>query len=208
MYYQNSYIRFSDFQRVRCLARNCGMLYFASVNPFSSSHIARLLAPIFFLFFVVAITRAQPAAAMSTISGSVVDPHGMRVPNASIAIRNTDSGLTRTIATDTEGHFTAAFLPPGVYTVGVKVTGFEMKKPLRLTLGAASSVRVELRLSLTATRESVTVTGTAPTIEGNTLPPAINKDEPTQRSTVAGLAVTYLPSRDRDVMQLAQLSPA
>lgn len=151
---------------------------------------------------------AQSAAAASSISGSVLDPQGLPVPDAEITIRNTDSGLTRTTHTDPDGRFNASFLPAGTYTLQVRVSGLQLKKPPRLNLGAASSARMDLRLTVMPASESVSVSGTAPMLEGNTLPPTMNEQEPTMRSVIAGLSVTYLPSRDRDVMQLAQLAAA
>ena len=51
----------------------------------------------------------------------------------------------------------------------------------------------------------MTVTAHGPTVEGNTLPPAINKQAPEVSNTLAGLTVTYLPNRDRDFSQFGQL---
>ena len=45
-----------------------------------------------------------------------------------------------------------------------------------------------------------------PTVEGNTLPPVVNKEAPEVSNTLAGLTVTYLPNRDRDFSQFGQLA--
>ena len=54
--------------------------------------------------------------------------------------------------------------------------------------------------------ENVSVSGHGPTVEGNTLPPAVNKETPQVSNTLAGLTVTYLPNRDRDFSQFGQLA--
>jgi hypothetical protein len=150
--------------------------------------------------------HAQSAAALGSIAGTVLDPQGRTIPAAHVTIRNADSGLTRTAETDNDGRFSATFLPAGAYLVQVKAPGFELKKPPRVTLGAGASVQVAIKLTVTGASESVTVRGTAPTVEGNTVAPAVNKQDPAVSNTIAGLTVTYLPNRARDFTQFAQLS--
>ncbi len=75
-----------------------------------------------------------------------------------------------------------------------------------MTLGVGSSVQITLKLGVAAVSENVTVTGHGPTVEGNTLPPAVNKETPEVSNTLAGLTVTYLPNRDRDFSQFGQLA--
>jgi hypothetical protein len=87
----------------------------------------------------------------------------------------------------------------------VKAQGFTLKKPARVTLGVGASVQVDIRLEVAAVSQGVTVTAHGPTVEGNTLPPAINKQAPEVSNTLAGLTVTYLPNRDRDFSQFGQL---
>ena len=149
---------------------------------------------------------AQSAASRGVISGTVTDPQGNTVAGAHVTIRSADFTSARTLTTSDTGAFTAALLPAGVYTVEVTAPGFKLKKPARVTLGVGSSVRLDIRLGVAGTSENVTVTGHGPTVEGNTLPPAVNKETPQVSNTVAGLTVTYLPNRDRDFTQFAQLA--
>ena len=76
------------------------------------------------LFAAIAITLASisGAAAQSQITtgvieGVVVDASGAVLPGVDVEIRNVDTNLTRTLATDREGRFVALQLPPGRYTV-------------------------------------------------------------------------------------------
>ena len=106
----------------------------------------------------------------------------------------------------TQGRFVSALLPSGPYLVQVAAPGFTLKKPLRVTLGVGSSVQLNIAMALPATSQSVTVTGRAPTVEGNTTQPVANRTEPEVSNSLAGLTVTYLPNRDRDFSQFAQLA--
>ncbi len=149
---------------------------------------------------------AQSAAAKGTIGGTISDPQGNAVAGAQVILRNLDFTSTRTLVTTENGTFSAAMLTPGLYTVEVKAPGFSLKKPTRVTLAVGSSVQITIRLSIAAVSHDVTVTAHGPTLEGNTLPPAVNKEEPAVSNTLAGLTVTYLPNRDRDFSQFGQLA--
>ena len=145
---------------------------------------------------------------MGAIRGVVLDPQGKPVPRALIVVRNTDFTTARELTADDEGVFVTTFLAPGSYAVQVKAAGFELKKPVRMTIGAGTTLNVELRLSIKGAAQSVTVSGTGPTVEGNTVVTAVNKQDPTVFNQVAGLTVTYLPNRDRDFSQFTQLATA
>lgn len=151
------------------------------------------------------VALGQSAAASGTIAGTVSDLQGRPVVGARVVIRNTDFTWRRVVSTDENGNFTAALLATGTYTVDADAPGMKMKAPVRISLGIGSSVRVELRLILAGPAEKVTVTGTRPTVEGNTLPPVVNKQEADIGNSIAGLTVTYLPNRDRDFSQFGQL---
>jgi len=158
------------------------------------------------LFAVVPGTmRAQSAAARGSISGTVTDPQGNAVTGAQVTVRNTDFTSARTLTTDDGGGFNATMLTTGAYSVEVKAQGFVLKKPARVTLNVGAHIEINVRMGLAVVSQGVTVTAHGPSVEGNTLPPAINKQAPEVSNTLAGLTVTYLPNRDRDFSQFGQL---
>jgi hypothetical protein len=93
-----------------------------------------------------------------------------------------------------------------MYTVEVKAPGFALKKPVRVNVGVGSGVQMTIHLAVAGESQSVTVAGHGATVEGNTLPPAVNKQAPQVSNTLAGLTVTYLPNRDRDFSQFGILA--
>jgi hypothetical protein len=159
-----------------------------------------------YVLLSASVALAQSAASRATIVGTVTDPQGNPVAGAQVTIRSADFTSARTLTTSETGTFTAPLLNPGAYTVEVKAPAFRLKKPARITLGVGSSVRIAIQLGIAGASENVTVSGHGPTVEGNTLPPAINKEAPQVSNTIAGLTVTYLPNRDRDFTQFAQLA--
>lgn len=164
----------------------------------------RTISQLLLLLFLA--TAAWSQSATGSIGGTVTDPKGDAIPHAQVTIRNLDSTATRDVITDDAGAFAATTLPPANYNVTVKAAGFELRKPLRVTLSAGSSVRVRLQLAVAAVSEQVTVTGEGATVEGNTLPPTVNKQEPIVANSIAGLTVTYLPNRNRDFGQFGALA--
>jgi hypothetical protein len=157
------------------------------------------------LIFITTASWAQSATSRGTISGTIADPQGNAIPGAQVILRNLDLTSARSLVTDDRGAFSATMLTIGNYTIEVKAQGFTLKKPARVTLNVGASVDVGIRMGVAAVAQDVTVTAHGPTVEGNTLPPAVNKQAPEVSNTLAGLTVTYLPNRDRDFSQFAQL---
>ena len=55
-----------------------------------------------------------------TILGTVTDVSGAIVPDATVTIRNVDTGLVRTTVTQSDGSYRVPELPVGTYDVTVK----------------------------------------------------------------------------------------
>src|SRR5258708_10700936 len=63
--------------------------------------------------------------ATGALTGTVLDPTGGGIPDASIRIIDTATGqAARSVTTNSLGSFTAALLPPGNYVVIVNAAGF------------------------------------------------------------------------------------
>src|SRR5215472_10372026 len=151
------------------------------------------------------VAFAQSASSRGSISGTVTDPQGKPIPGAQVVVRNLDFTSTRNLTTDDTGAFSTTMLTIGTYIVELKAQGFAFKKPARIMLNVGASVEVNVRMGVAAVSPGVTVTAHGPTVEGNTPPPAVNKQASEVSNTLAGLTVTYLPNRDRDFSQFGQL---
>lgn len=173
-------------------------------NPFSSLRLIGFIVLLSLPFVLPAFS--QSAASRGSISGTVTDPHGDVIPEAKVTIRNADLAAERVVSTDDDGRFVSPLLPSGPYLIQVAAPGFALKKPVRVTLGVGSSLKVNVTMSVAGDSQNVTVTGRAPTVEGNTTQPVANSTEPVVANSLAGLTVTYLPNRDRDFSQFAQLA--
>jgi hypothetical protein len=100
-----------------------------------------------------------------TITGTVSDPAGAVVANATIDAKSTDSGTTYQAGTSGTGNYTLAQMPVGTYELSVTVPGF--KKSLRpgIMVSVAATVRVDFVLEVGAATESVTVQAEAPLLK-------------------------------------------
>jgi hypothetical protein len=62
-------------------------------------------------------------SATGSLRGTVLDPAGARVTQASIAVVNAGTGARYSAISDSEGHFAMELLPPGDYSARVEAQG-------------------------------------------------------------------------------------
>jgi hypothetical protein len=118
----------------------------------------------------LALVAPLPLAAQSQITtavldGTVVDTSGAVLPGVAVEVRNADTNLVRTLTTDRDGRFVVLQLPPGRYTVTLKLTGFAtlVMEDVQATVGEA--VRLAPVMKVSSIAETVTVTTQTPAIE-------------------------------------------
>ncbi len=112
---------------------------------------------VFVLAFVLAgagYCAAQSGSA-GTIRGTVTDPTGAVIPNASIHLLDAVSGFSRTVTSDATGQFTIPNVPFNVYQLTATAKGFS---PLRQSAEIRSAVGLDLKLVLQVQSASSTVT--------------------------------------------------
>jgi predicted porin len=94
---------------------------------------------------------AFPAWAQTggSLSGVVTDQSGAGLPGVAVTIKNVDTGATRTIATDSTGHYHASGLPPGRFEIRVGKPGLveETRSGISLAGGQDATVDVKLQSS-------------------------------------------------------------
>ena len=98
-------------------------------------------------------TLAQNTA---TLQGNVSDAKGGLIANATVTVRNTATGKTKTVTADAVGHYTATGLLPGSYTVTADAPGFAeaVKNPIAV---GESGADVSLTLAISSATEDITV---------------------------------------------------
>ena len=124
------------------------------------------------LFALIAaiILLATPLYAQSTatIQGTVLDTQNAAVPGATVVVRNTATGVERTLVTDATGNFVAASLPPGPYQVEISLQGFQTQMR-DVTLQVSQTRELQVQIGVAAVAEQVSVTAEAPVIDTATV---------------------------------------
>ncbi|WP_049789181.1 TonB-dependent receptor [Granulicella tundricola] len=113
----------------------------------------------------MALSAFAQSAALGGIAGIVRDSSGAVVSGASVQIKNTQTGAARTVTTNSEGHYEATFLQPGMYEVILGGGSFATvdQKNVAVTVGDTRTVDATLGLSSVST--DVIVTSEAPLID-------------------------------------------
>ncbi len=117
---------------------------------------------------LLAACAAGPAfgqAVSGTILGTVTDATGAVRPNAKVTAVNEDTGLTRSVQSDSNGEFTFPSMPTGHYTLMAEETGFRTLSLSNIELGVAQRVKVDLKLESGAISETMTVVGETPLVQ-------------------------------------------
>ena len=132
-----------------------------------------------------------------TITGTTTDQSGAVLPGVSVTLKNTDTGIVRTVVTNEAGLYTASLLPIGQYEVVFELQGFQSVTLRNVTLHVNDRLQLDGRLAVGAVAESIDVTA------GRTLVQPIAALQSTMTST----QVKELPLNNRNFVQLATLAP-
>ncbi|OFV97083.1 MAG: hypothetical protein A3F68_04190 [Acidobacteria bacterium RIFCSPLOWO2_12_FULL_54_10] len=147
---------------------------------------------------LLSIGIAAAQVTTGTILGTVADTTGAVIPGTSITLRNTDTGISRTVSTDEAGRYRAPQLPLGNYEIIAETAGFQSAVRTGIVLTVGREAMVDFSMQVGAVAERITVTGEAPLIE-------------TTNATVAGLIdeqkMRDLPLNGRSFTDLAAIQP-
>lgn len=151
-----------------------------------------------FLLALSPVPRIRAQVAGGTLSGTVTDPSGGTVPNATIAIKARATGITRTLSTDDAGVYSAPNLLPGMYDVTASSTGFQtvVQSGVTLTVGAQQTLNIKLEVGQMS--QTVQVAAEASRIE---------LTSSALSATVNDTTVRELPLNGRSWTDLATLQP-
>ena len=160
---------------------------------------ARLLAcALLCLFLAARMAQAQGVGASGNISGTVTDPSGAAIPNATITALETDRGIRHTSASDDGGRYQFIGLSPATYDVTAQVSGFQtvVQKGVVVTVGGTAIVDFQLKVATAAQ-----------TVEVSAQPPVVETERGSQSDTLTDRYITDLPIDRRDYLTFTLLMP-
>jgi len=152
------------------------------------------------LSFFSTLTIQSPAQSIISgdVTGSVTDPTGAEVPNASVTLTNTNTNTTEKTTTNGSGAYRFAFVQPGTYKISVSANGFQAQDRPGLAVSAGAPTTVNVQLALASATQTVDV------VEGSS---AIQTDNADVSTTFSREQIEDLPNPGGDITYFAQTAP-
>lgn len=155
----------------------------------------RLLAGITFCIFTAAHLLAQT----TSLNGTVSDPSGAVIPNATVTIVNTQNGLQRQTASDAQGRYNIEQVQPGIYRLTATATGFADAVVSNLAL------LVNQPVTQAVVFEKVSTASTVISVEADAT--LVNTQDASLGNAIGNNAIVELPFFARNVANLLQYQP-
>src|SRR5215813_9035121 len=154
---------------------------------------------LWFIGLLVLVADVAYAQDNALLTGTVRDPQGAVVVGATVAIKNTATGIARALKTNSAGEYLAASLPPGQYDITVNASGFRRYQAQNVTLRVAQNARIDVTLQVGSVASQVTVNGTGLA--------QVNTESSEMSGTITGKELTQLQLNGRNFTQLITLVP-
>ena len=135
------------------------------------------------LLLATGSAHAQVGGTGST-EGTVTDPSGGLVTNATVTATNVATGFVTARKTTGAGQFVLPLLPAGEYTVTVTAAGFQALRQEKVVLDALQTLGLMLKLQIGSASQSITV---------DAAPPVLKADDVALGSTMENNVYDSLP---------------
>jgi hypothetical protein len=148
---------------------------------------------------VLCFAASAHAQFRAGVQGTVTDPAGAVVPEASVTLTNTETNRTQQTTSSDEGFYSFNNLPPGRYTLTAEKAGFKKTVFDNVAVSAENVQGLDVVLTTGEVAETVTVTGEVAQnldTENANINKAITTEE-----------VRRLPQFGRDPYELLRLTP-
>ncbi|HXS13410.1 MAG TPA: carboxypeptidase regulatory-like domain-containing protein [Acidobacteriaceae bacterium] len=161
-----------------------------------SPHYRLQITSLLLILFLFATAHAQTFR--GGINGSILDPAGVAIANASIIATNTATGAHTNGISTSSGEFLFPDLPLGEYNLTITAPGFAKTRVDHITVSAGVLYTLPIKLAIGATAETITVSANILTLNTTTT---------TQTTVLDAHAVAGIPLNGRDFTQLIALTP-
>ena len=149
-------------------------------------------------FLALSLSLLGQAPGTGAIRGTVFDPNGRPVSNASLIIENEATHAQRTVLCSETGEYSVAMLMPGNYRATARADGFAEAHAANISVVVSETSSIDFHFELAAAQTSVEVTASQQIAdtESATLGRAVNEQ-----------AIQSLPLANRNFTQILSLSP-
>ncbi len=148
---------------------------------------------------VMSAAAGYGQAVYGSIFGTVTDPSGAAIPNATVVITDPSKGTSITVQANASGNYTAEHLIPDTYSVKVSAEGFKGFEATGILVNADSAPKVDAVLTIGSQGETVTVNADAI--------PQLKTDRADVATIFSGKEFVDLPIPSRNFTGLQLLLP-
>ncbi|MFN7993722.1 MAG: TonB-dependent receptor [Bryobacteraceae bacterium] len=144
------------------------------------------ICSICFLALLVCLPSLLGQTETSQISGTVMDPTGAVVPNATVTLKSVATGLSREVTTNPSGVYAFPNLPPGEYQISAVAGGFTtVKQQATLTVGGRLGLDFHLEVGRADTVVQVEEVATSVNTETQTIGAVVTTQQIAELPTIA-----------------------
>jgi len=167
-------------------------------SPYWRKASARILLIGFTVLACVGVAMSQAQSNAADLQGTVRDPNGAAVPNATVTARNSATNVSREATTNDEGFYKIVNLPPGDYAVTVTAPNYKtaVLPIVKITVGQTAVQDVPLEIGEVSA--TVTIQGASPTI--------VETTNTAVSSTIDQQRIENLPINERNYLSFALTS--
>lgn len=133
----------------------------------------------------------------ASIQGTVTDPSGGGVGQATVSLENLANHISAVTTTDAEGGYRFLSLAPGSYKISVEAKGFS-KAETTVTLETNQNLNVPIAIKVGMATESIEVTAENP---------LVNTTETRNQQTLETQELSTLPLSGRNMLSLVTVAP-
>ena len=168
-----------------------------------STHAGKRTLPAALLVLICGLlvfqNKAEAQVTYAAVHGTVTDVSGAIIPNASVSIVNTSTGITTKAKTDGSGYYIVPQLQiGGPYTVDIEAPGFENFESTGLILNLNDNRDVDAKLQVGVAAETVHVQAAAVQVE---------TADTQLKQVVTAKQIEDAPLLGRDAVALQKLEP-
>lgn len=146
--------------------------------------------------FYGSILYAQTGTAMLT--GRATDSTGAILPQVEVAVQNTQTNVSSTTTTNSEGYFVIPNLIPGQYSLSARFQGMKNLERKGIVLRIGDRVTLDFVMEVGSQAESISVTAETP---------LLRVDDPQAGLVIDNRRIQQLPQYNRNALAFAALTP-
>jgi carboxypeptidase family protein len=148
------------------------------------------------MIFCATMAHAQ-SGGTGAITGTLTDPQGRAVPNATVTATSAATNQARTATTGGSGDYKFSLLPPGAYSLKFTAAGFKTTDVSGVTVTTTETTTVDKILEVGTVTQTVTVESTVETLQ---------TENSTLGTTVTGGQITALPMANGNYTEILSLT--